>query len=130
MERFKLGLELQWDYYGPFGFAAVLADADEDPYPLDMRVTADLLIDKQVAIVGTPDQVVEQIMAVKEGVGYEDFLFTTWFEIGGYSHDEVEHQMQWFASDCMPQLADACGGMVVNPPANAVAPDLAAVAGD
>ena len=40
-----------------------------------MRVTADLLIDKQVAIVGTPDQVVEQIMAVKESVGYEDFLF-------------------------------------------------------
>ncbi len=128
MERFKLGLELQWDYYGPFGFAAVLADADEDPYPLDMRVTADLLIDKQVAIVGTPDQVVEQIMAVKEGVGYEDFLFATWFEIGGYSHEEVEHQMRWFASDCMPQLADACGGLVVNPPANAVAPDIAAAA--
>ncbi|MCY3734276.1 MAG: hypothetical protein OXG42_08340, partial [Chloroflexi bacterium] len=128
MERFKLGLELQWDYYGPFGFAAVLADANEDPYPLDMRVTADLLIDKQVAIVGTPDQVVEQIMAVKEGVGYEDFLFATWFEIGGYSHEEVEQQMRWFASDCMPQLADACGGMVVNPPANAVAPEIAAAA--
>ena len=67
-------------------------------------------------------------MAVKEGVGYEDFLFATWFEIGGYSHEEVEHQMRWFASDCMPQLADACGGMVVNPPANAVAPDIAAAA--
>ena len=133
LERLKLGLELQWDYYGPFGFAAVLAEADEDPYPLDMRISADLLIEKEVAIVGTPDEVVEKIMKIKDGVGYDDFLFTTWFEIGGYSHEETEHQMRWFAADCMPQLAAACGGQVVNPDLNAVSPRLmaaAAAAGD
>ena len=28
-QRVKLAMELEWDYYGPFGFAAVLAEADE-----------------------------------------------------------------------------------------------------
>lgn len=40
-------MELQWDYYGPFGFAAVLAEADEPMYDTDMKVTADLLRKKR-----------------------------------------------------------------------------------
>ncbi|HKN14695.1 MAG TPA: LLM class flavin-dependent oxidoreductase, partial [Candidatus Binatus sp.] len=28
LKRYKEALEVQWDYYGPFGFASVLADAD------------------------------------------------------------------------------------------------------
>ena len=108
-------LELQWDYYGPFGFSAVLAEADEEPYPLDMRVTAELLLEKEVGIVGTADEVAEKIIKLKEQVGYDDFLFTCWFEIGGFSGEEIEEQMHMFASDVTPQIAEACGGQVVNP---------------
>jgi alkanesulfonate monooxygenase SsuD/methylene tetrahydromethanopterin reductase-like flavin-dependent oxidoreductase (luciferase family) len=115
LERFKAGLELQWDYYGPFGFASVLAEADEDLYSMDMRVTGDLLIEKEVAIVGTAEQVVEKILKLKEGIGYDDFLFSCWFETGGYSGDEIDEQLRMFAADCMPALAAECGGLVQNP---------------
>ena len=40
LARIDCALEMEWNYYGPFGFAAGLADADEAPYPLDMRVPA------------------------------------------------------------------------------------------
>ena len=115
LRRVKSSLELQWDYYGPFGFASVLAEADEDLYPTDMRVTADMLIEKEVAIVGTAEQVVEKILDFKESIGCDDFLFTCWFEMGGYSGEENDEQLRIFAADCLPALADACGGLVENP---------------
>ena len=52
---------------------------------------------------------------IKESVGYEDFLFTAWFEQAGYRGEEVEEQMHMFAEQCIPQLADACGGLLENP---------------
>ncbi len=54
-------------------------------------------------------------MGIKEDVGYDDFMFTAWFEMGGYATEEIEEQMYMFADQCMPALADACGGMVENP---------------
>ncbi len=115
LERFKRALELQWDYYGPFGFAAVLAEADEPMHALDMRVDADMLMRKGIALFGTPAEVAEAIMRVKESCGYEDFMFHTWFETGGFSGEEVEEQMQYFAEEVMPLLARACGGQMKNP---------------
>jgi alkanesulfonate monooxygenase SsuD/methylene tetrahydromethanopterin reductase-like flavin-dependent oxidoreductase (luciferase family) len=115
LERFKKGLELQWDYYGPFGFAAVLADAGEAPYAMDMKVTGDLLIEKGVALFGTPAEIGEQILKTKESCGYEDFMFHAWFEKGGFRGEEIEAQMQCFAEEVMPGLARACGGQMKNP---------------
>jgi alkanesulfonate monooxygenase SsuD/methylene tetrahydromethanopterin reductase-like flavin-dependent oxidoreductase (luciferase family) len=115
IERFLRGRELDWEYYGPFGFAAALAEADEPPYPLTMRVTGELLLQKEVAIVGTPEQVIEKIMRIKETVGYEDFLFGAWFEGAGFRSEEIEEQMRLFASEVVPVLAHECGGQVQNP---------------
>ena len=110
LERYKLALEGQWEYYGPFGFATVLADIGEAPYDAAMKVTGDLLMQKGIAIVGTPERVVEQIMHIKESCGYEDFMFSGWFESGGYKGEEVEEQMHIFAAEVMPVLRRACGG--------------------
>ncbi|MGE0543965.1 MAG: LLM class flavin-dependent oxidoreductase [Dehalococcoidia bacterium] len=110
LERYKAALELQWDYYGPFGFAAVMAELDEAPYPLTMRITADILMQKNIAMVGTPDQVVEKIMSLKAACNYDDFMFTGWFEAGSYSTEEIEEQMQIFAAEVMPVLRRECGG--------------------
>ncbi len=115
LARYKQALELQWDYYGPFGFAAVLAEADEAMYAVDKKVTADLLLQKEVALFGTPAEIAEKIMRVKETCGYEDFMFHTWFESGGFHGAEVEAQMQCFAEEVTPILARACGGQVKNP---------------
>ncbi len=115
LKRFHAGLELQWDYYGPFGFAAVLADADEEKLALDKKVDANTLLKKEIAIFGTASEVTAAIMRIKEQCGYEDFAFNTWFETGGFSSPEVEDQMQYFAEEVKPQLARACGGQVQNP---------------
>ena len=108
-------MEAAWPYLGSFGFGGVITDIDEPPPPADRPVTADLCIEKGLVFIGTADQIVEQIMKLKEEVGYEDFLFTAWFEMGGYSGEETEEQMRMFADQCMPALAAACGGLVVNP---------------
>jgi hypothetical protein len=110
LQRYKEALELQWDYYGPFGFAAVLSDIGEPMYDLNMKVTADLLMQKEIAIVGSAEQVIEKIMRIKQTCNYEDFLFTAWFEAGGYRSEEIEDQMQLFASEVMPVLRRECGG--------------------
>jgi alkanesulfonate monooxygenase SsuD/methylene tetrahydromethanopterin reductase-like flavin-dependent oxidoreductase (luciferase family) len=109
LQRYKQALELQWDYYGPFGFAAVLSDVDEPMYDLHMKITADLILQKEIAIVGTADQVIEKIMRIKKTCGYDDFLFTAWFEAGGYRTEEIEEQMQLFAAEVLPVLRRECG---------------------
>ena len=113
LERFKLGLELQWHYYGPFGFGALIAAAkggDPSTFDLSKPIDAQDLIDAEIALFGTPDEVGEAILRVKETVGYEDFMFHTWFEKGGFSGEEVEAQMQQFAEEVAPRLREACGG--------------------
>jgi alkanesulfonate monooxygenase SsuD/methylene tetrahydromethanopterin reductase-like flavin-dependent oxidoreductase (luciferase family) len=84
LPRYKEALELQWDYYGPFGFAAVLSDIGEPMSDLHMKITADLIMQQEIAIVGTVEQVVEKILHIQQTCNYEDFLCTAWFEAGGY----------------------------------------------
>jgi alkanesulfonate monooxygenase SsuD/methylene tetrahydromethanopterin reductase-like flavin-dependent oxidoreductase (luciferase family) len=114
-QRVKLGMELEWDYYGPFGFAAVLAEADEPMYDLSMKVTAELLAQKEVLLFGTPDEVGEKILRVRDKVGYDDLPFTAWFELGGFTTGEIEEQMQFFVETVAPGLRQACGGQARNP---------------
>ena len=68
-----------------------------------------------MALFGSPAEVGEAILKVKEQCGYEDFMFHAWFESGGFSGEEVEAQMHLFAEDVTPGLARACGGQVKNP---------------
>ena len=110
LERFKRALEVQWDYYGPFGFAAMVAEADEEFTNLRAKVEPETLLRKEIALFGTPSEIVSKIMSLKEDVGYEDFMFHTWFELAGFSSAETEAQMQYFAEECMPELYRLCGG--------------------
>ncbi len=114
--RYKRALEHQWNYYSPFGIAGLLADPGEEPPDAYSLIPADLVIDKGLAFIGPADKVIDDIMNVKEIVGYDDFMFTPWFEGSTYSADEVEEQMRMFAADVMPTLAKACGGLVENDP--------------
>jgi hypothetical protein len=43
------------------------------------------------------------------------FHVRAWFETGGFSGEEVEQQMQYFAEEVLPLLGRACGGQVKNP---------------
>lgn len=127
LDRAARAMELQWDYYGPFGFAAVLAEADEPFYDLNMKVTADLLRQKKVAIHGSTQYVIDSILEIKELCGYDDFMFNAWFELGGFTGEEIEAQMQYFAEEIMPVLRRECGGSP-ELPASAVDLDVRASA--
>ena len=111
-----MALAAQWDYYAPFGFGLILADGEEispSPNPL---AGADKIIEKEVAIFGTPEEAAEKIMRIKEIGGYEDFILNAWFETNGFEGREIEDQMQYFAEEVRPLLVRECGGQVQNPP--------------
>jgi hypothetical protein len=120
-ERVALGAELGWCYYGGFGFGPLLANPDEKFAP-DMRVPFELLQDRGVCLVGTAEQVAEKIIKIRNEVGFEDFSFTAWLEMGGFSGDENEEQMHLFAEGVLPILRRELGASAVSAqPTNGVA---------
>ena len=112
LERAARAMELQFDYYGPFGFGAVVARLNEPMFDLNKRVTADMLREREIAIQGSKQFVIDKIMKMKNECGYEDFSFLAWFELGGFEGRETEDQMQLFAEEVMPVIARECGGKV------------------
>lgn len=110
MDRAAKALEVQWDYYGPFGFAAVLADNEQEATDLGRKVTAEELRRKGIALHGSADFLIEEILKIKEIAGYDDFMFNAWFELGGFNGSETEEQMAAFAEEVMPTLRRECGG--------------------
>lgn len=105
-ERWKLGLENAWSYYGAFGFAAVLAEGDEDYLDMDTHVTADMLLDKGTAIAGDADHIRNEIAKIKEEVGYEDFNINVWCESAGITGEEANEQLKAFADEVVPYLEE------------------------
>ena len=101
-ERVKRGLEHQFSYIGPFFEGSLL--------PVGERVTAEMLIDADIALVGEPEQIVEKILKLKSACGYEDLMFAALFEKAGFEGREIEDMMQYFAEACAPELRRACGG--------------------
>ena len=110
LRRYKQALEVLWDYYGPFGFAAMVAEAGEAFTNLSAKVEPDTLLRKDIALFGTPAEIVGKIIKLKEDVGYEDFMFHAWFELAGFNAQETEAQMHYFAEECLPELYRLCGG--------------------
>lgn len=111
MARAARALELQWDYFGPFGFSAGLAMPGEK-IPHDLKVNADYLRhDRKMALHGSVDEIIEELLRLKTDIGYEDdYAVMCWFELGGFSGTEIEEQMQCFAENVMPVLERECGG--------------------
>ena len=115
MDRAARAMELQFDYYGPFGFGAVVARLDEPMFDLNKKVTAEMLREREIAIQGSKQFVIDKIMKMKNEIGYDDFCFLGWFELGGFEGREIEDQMQLFAEEVMPVIARECGGKVELP---------------
>lgn len=105
-EAWKMGLENAWSYYGPFGFASVLAEGDEELYDPSTKVTAEMLIDKDVAIVGDADELADKCAKIGEECGYEDFHFNCWFEVPGVSGEVADEQALAFGEQVKPYLEE------------------------
>jgi alkanesulfonate monooxygenase SsuD/methylene tetrahydromethanopterin reductase-like flavin-dependent oxidoreductase (luciferase family) len=112
VKRFLEGLEVAWDYYGAFGFAALMTDDGSDG-----KISGELLQRRGIAIVGSKQEVIEQIIGLRDEIGSEDLNMLHNFEGIGLRGEEVEEQMQLYAEECMPVLRRELGG----------APDLPSV---
>jgi alkanesulfonate monooxygenase SsuD/methylene tetrahydromethanopterin reductase-like flavin-dependent oxidoreductase (luciferase family) len=115
LDRAARTIELQFDYYGPFGFGAVVARLDEPMFDLNKKVIAQMLRECGVAIHSSKQYVIDTIMKMRNECGYDNFCFLGWFELGGFQAKEIEEQMQIFAEEVMPVLARGCGGRVELP---------------
>ena len=51
-----------------------------DLYDISKRVSGETLLKKGVALAGRPADVAEEIIKIKEGCGYEDYIVNAWFE--------------------------------------------------
>ncbi|WP_259314515.1 LLM class flavin-dependent oxidoreductase [Capillimicrobium parvum] len=100
----------QWDFYKPFGFTAILAEPGETPR-MDVDVTAEVLEQQGMLIVGSKEHVIEKLMGLKETAYADgDFITNIWFESGGTPHEAVEEQIQFFGEEIIPELRRNCGG--------------------
>jgi alkanesulfonate monooxygenase SsuD/methylene tetrahydromethanopterin reductase-like flavin-dependent oxidoreductase (luciferase family) len=124
--RAKEAILFEWDFYKPFGFAAVLADPGETPNP-NLTVTPEILEEKGVALFGTKDQIIEGLLKMRDACYAEgDYIVNVWFEAGGLTHQELEDQIQLFGEEILPVLHRECGGTPERPYVNAQAAMLPA----
>ena len=84
-------------------------------FDLNKKVTAQMLREREIAIHGSKQFVIDKIMKMRAECGHDDFCFLGWFELGGFEAREIEEQMQIFAEEVMLVIASECGGKVKLP---------------
>lgn len=75
----------------------MVAEAGEEFSNLSAKMEPDTLLRKDIALFGTPSEIVAKIMKSKEDVGYDDFMLHAWFERAGFAAAETEAQIQYFS---------------------------------
>jgi hypothetical protein len=93
----------------------VIAIGEPDMYSAGNPVQATTTALKELQVFPQPvqkphPQIWEPVM--KKEIGYDDFCFLAWFELGGFEGREIEDQMQLFAEEVMPVIARECSGKV------------------
>lgn len=73
---------------------------------------------KGASFVGSPQQVIDGFMQLKELGGYDDFLCGVNFNTVGITTEEVRDQIQCFSEEVMPELIRANGGAAPFTPAD------------
>lgn len=100
----------QWDFFQPFGFAAILANPGE-PVDINMKITPEVLYNHGVLLHGSKQEIIDKLMGLKEyAYGDSDFITNIWFESGGLGNEAVEEQIQFFGEEILPVLRNECGG--------------------
>lgn len=78
--------------------------------PPGISPSYDYYVDGGVALHGSRDMVIENLLADYRAAGFEDYLLFAGFEAAGLSGGEIEEQMRIFAEEVMPVLRRECGG--------------------
>ena len=111
LARIKIGIELAWDYYGAFAFGIIFLKPDEfGSFDPSKKVTGEQLIDSEVVLVGSSEEIIEKILRLHAELGAQDMNLILEFENPGFAPEEVEEQMRIFAAEVAPTLRRELGG--------------------
>jgi alkanesulfonate monooxygenase SsuD/methylene tetrahydromethanopterin reductase-like flavin-dependent oxidoreductase (luciferase family) len=114
-ERYDIALRMQWDYLTPFGFGALVPRADGKTRAPGAPVDTQDLYDSGIALAGTPEQICESIINLKEYAGFDDLLFSAELPMGGFTETEVAEQIQCYGEEVIPVLRRELGGSPEHP---------------
>jgi alkanesulfonate monooxygenase SsuD/methylene tetrahydromethanopterin reductase-like flavin-dependent oxidoreductase (luciferase family) len=103
MATVRPGHDEHWKFLGPYGWSKGYMGADGGPAASGLIPTLEESIENKVWLVGTPDDVAEQIAWYREYLGgVEDIVFFP--GMAGDSYGKVEEQMTRLAEEVIPQL--------------------------
>jgi alkanesulfonate monooxygenase SsuD/methylene tetrahydromethanopterin reductase-like flavin-dependent oxidoreductase (luciferase family) len=105
LERISDGIEAGWNWYGPFGFTAVLATGDEEP-PAPSDVSIEMLEEKGIAYFGDTDHIIDKCAELVEVADLEDMNFQCWFNHYGMKGEQAIEQVEHFGENVMPYLQE------------------------
>lgn len=115
-EAWKRNIEFEWGWYEPFDTYTpeLLSKHTGDDRWYDHEKLGhdpELVIEHEIAMVGTAEEIVEKIINMKELVGYEDD-FCMDFEFGarGLSEDVTIEQMKAFGEKVIPHVEEEFPG--------------------
>jgi hypothetical protein len=63
-------------------------------FDLNKKVTAQMLREREIAIHGSKQYVIDTIMKMRNQCSYDDFCFLGWFELGGFAAKEIDADLR------------------------------------
>jgi alkanesulfonate monooxygenase SsuD/methylene tetrahydromethanopterin reductase-like flavin-dependent oxidoreductase (luciferase family) len=104
LERWKLGVEERWDFFGPFGFAKAVAKDDEDPSEVSLDI--ETFIERDIVLIGDSEELIEQIARTKEDLDFEGYSMDISFEVPGITAEEANEQLRVFGEEVLPYVQE------------------------
>jgi alkanesulfonate monooxygenase SsuD/methylene tetrahydromethanopterin reductase-like flavin-dependent oxidoreductase (luciferase family) len=109
-ENWNTGIAHRWCFYGTLGHIAAIAkqgeDYEESPFELLGEIDGEFLDEKEVAYVGSSEEIIEQIAADREALGWDDMALELSFEVPGITFEDTKDQLEGFGEDVLPYLRE------------------------
>ena len=98
----RAGHDEFWKFLGPYGWSKGYMGADGKPAPMGLIPTLEESLEQRIFVVGSADDVAEQIAWYDDQLGLENILLFP--AMPGDTFTEVEEQLNRIATDVMPAL--------------------------
>jgi alkanesulfonate monooxygenase SsuD/methylene tetrahydromethanopterin reductase-like flavin-dependent oxidoreductase (luciferase family) len=98
----RAGHDEFWKFLGPYGWSKGYMGSDGKPAPMGLIPTLEESLEQRIFVVGSADDVAEQIAWYDEQVGLENVLLFP--AMPGDTFAEIEQQLNRLSTDVMPKL--------------------------
>ena len=102
VEAMRPGHDEFWKFLGPYGWSKGYMGDDGKPAPMGLVPTLEESLEQRIFVVGSADDVAEQIAWYDDLVGLENLMLFP--AMPGDTFGQVEEQLGRIASDVMPKL--------------------------